>query len=217
MTEQEAKLELWLSRLIQFNISRRDFEAYRLELSKRLGVTASIEDTVRRILNAQIAAGLDPGLIRGAYDELIRLAAEQGQDLKPYISQAQKTEQKAELRQRRATFWRDMIEIRSSPSVEYVQVQTCDDEYVCPACRLLASELYRVNEVPELPYEECQSEGGCRCSVAAVAWSSHDVRFWWTRFTRRVDRSLALTIVYAWGRSWRMRLARWWAGRRKRP
>jgi hypothetical protein len=215
MTEEEARLEQWLARLIQFNITRSDFENYRLELSQRLGVTASIDNTLWRILRAQVAKGRDPDLVHRAYKEMFRLAGEEGQDLKPYVAEAQKIEQKEELQQRRAAFWRDMIKIRSSRLAEYVQVQTCDDDYVCPTCKLLASELYRVNEVPELPYEECQSEGGCRCSVAAVPWRSRDVRFQWIRFARRVNSSLALTIVYAWGRSWRMRLAQWWAERHK--
>ena len=213
MTEADGRLELWLTRLIQFNVTRSDFENVRVELSQRLGVTASIDDTLWRILKAQVAMSQDPDLVRRAYSEMFRLAAEEGQDLKPLVSQAQKVEQKKELQQRHATFWRDLIKIRSLRSVEYVQVQTCGDDYVCPACKLLASELYRVNEVPDLPYEGCQSEGGCRCSVMAVPWKSRDLRFWWIRIARRVDRSLALTAVHALVKSWRMHFTRWYRRR----
>ncbi len=216
MTEDEYRIETWLARLIQFNITRSDFDSCRLELSQRHGSTASVDDTVWRILKAQVSRGRDLDLVYRAYEEMARLASEEEQDPRPYLAKAQAAASKQELWRRGATFRRDMREIRARPSVEFVEVQTCKDELVCPACKLLASELYRVNEAPELPCEECQSEGGCRCSIAAVPWKSRDVRFWWIRFARRVDRSLALTIVHAWWRSWRMRAARWWAERHTR-
>ena len=184
VTEDDAQAEDWLARLVQFNIARSDFESYRLALSERLGHTASIHATVRRVLNAQISKGQDPDMVHRACVELIRLASEEGQDPKSCLAQAQKIEQETELKRRRATFRRDMRAIRSLPSVEYVQVQTCKDEYVCPACKVLASMRYRVSEIPELPYEKCESEGGCRCSVWAVTPPSRDDHRWWRRLAR---------------------------------
>ena len=38
----------------------------------------------------------------------------------------------------------------------------------CEACVRLASQHYTLDEVPELPYEHCTSEMGCRCCFAPV-------------------------------------------------
>ena len=48
----------------------------------------------------------------------------------------------------------------------YIHVLTCNDDHVCAACRKLAARRYTLGEVPELPYRECTSEDGCRCSIA---------------------------------------------------
>jgi len=48
---------------------------------------------------------------------------------------------------------------------EPVEIHTCNDDQVCPACRELAGRKYAPDEVPELPYEKCTSKGGCRCQV----------------------------------------------------
>jgi len=45
-------------------------------------------------------------------------------------------------------------------------VEIVDTEDSCPACRKLAHKLYRFSNVPELPYEKCTSEKGCRCTYA---------------------------------------------------
>ena len=46
-----------------------------------------------------------------------------------------------------------------------VSIETCNDDYVCDACRRIASRKYTVEVAPELPYEKCTSEDGCRCAV----------------------------------------------------
>ncbi len=38
-----------------------------------------------------------------------------------------------------------------------------DDQLVCDACRQIQGYHYNLDEVPELPYEECTCENGCRC------------------------------------------------------
>jgi hypothetical protein len=35
----------------------------------------------------------------------------------------------------------------------------------CPACEAIAQKTYRLSEVPELPYEGCTHEMGCRCMM----------------------------------------------------
>ena len=49
-----------------------------------------------------------------------------------------------------------------------VSIETCNDDHVCDACRRIASRKYTVEGAPELPYEKCTSEDGCRCSVSVV-------------------------------------------------
>jgi hypothetical protein len=35
----------------------------------------------------------------------------------------------------------------------------------CPACQAIAQRTYRISEAPELPYEGCSHERGCRCTM----------------------------------------------------
>lgn len=37
----------------------------------------------------------------------------------------------------------------------------------CAACKKLARRKYKISEVPELPYEKCTHEMGCRCTMVA--------------------------------------------------
>ena len=50
--------------------------------------------------------------------------------------------------------------------VKKVEILTCNDSDVCDACQKLASRTYRLSEVPEMPYEKCTCESGCRCGIA---------------------------------------------------
>jgi hypothetical protein len=52
--------------------------------------------------------------------------------------------------------------------VKTVEIRTANDKLVCNACRKLANKKYKLNQVPELPYEECTSEMGCRCWTIAA-------------------------------------------------
>lgn len=38
----------------------------------------------------------------------------------------------------------------------------------CPACKRIQGKKYKLNSVPELPYEGCTAEGGCCCTVVPV-------------------------------------------------
>jgi hypothetical protein len=38
----------------------------------------------------------------------------------------------------------------------------------CPACRQLCRRKYRIDELPEVPYEHCTNDLGCRCVVVAA-------------------------------------------------
>lgn len=47
--------------------------------------------------------------------------------------------------------------------VKGVRISGISDESRCPECAALDGKLFSPDEVPELPYEHCTSEGGCRC------------------------------------------------------
>jgi len=59
-------------------------------------------------------------------------------------------------------------EYRESRVVKSVEIVTANDEHACEACRRLASRKYKLSEVPELPYEKCTSDMGCRCCASGV-------------------------------------------------
>lgn len=66
-----------------------------------------------------------------------------------------------------------MEEYRNGGFVKSVEIHTCNDDIVCDACRELAGKIYTLSEVPELPYEKCTSERGCRCWTGAP-WVAED-------------------------------------------
>jgi hypothetical protein len=57
---------------------------------------------------------------------------------------------------------------RKSSVVKAVKILSCIDGCTCEACRKLAGKEYKLSDVPELPYEKCTSEMGCRCLPVAV-------------------------------------------------
>lgn len=67
-------------------------------------------------------------------------------------------------------FWawqqRDLRSYRASRVVKAVQILTAADS--CPACRKVSGKQYSLGAMPELPYEKCTSEFGCRCTLTAV-------------------------------------------------
>ena len=48
------------------------------------------------------------------------------------------------------------------------KVEILATENSCMACKELAKKKYRIDEVPELPYEKCTSEMGCRCTTVVA-------------------------------------------------
>jgi len=44
-------------------------------------------------------------------------------------------------------------------------IRTAGDYSTCEPCQKLAGKRYKLSEVPELPYEKCTSERGCRCML----------------------------------------------------
>ena len=56
----------------------------------------------------------------------------------------------------------EMVDYKNS-GVKSVKILSANDSYVCDSCRKLARKNYKLSEVPELPYEKCTCEMGCRC------------------------------------------------------
>jgi len=54
--------------------------------------------------------------------------------------------------------------------VKKVQSITLNDEDVCPACKALSKKKILLSEFPELPYEKCTCELGCRCDMWQADW-----------------------------------------------
>ena len=57
---------------------------------------------------------------------------------------------------------------KESGAVKEVQTTTANDSFVCGACAKLAKRRFKLDEIPELPYEHCTSETGCRCGIRPI-------------------------------------------------
>jgi hypothetical protein len=65
----------------------------------------------------------------------------------------------------------DMDDYRKS-GITQIEILTCgpNDPSCCPACQKLGKKKYKIDEVPELPYEKCTSNLGCRCVTDSVVF-----------------------------------------------
>lgn len=52
--------------------------------------------------------------------------------------------------------------------IKSVDIIAANDQHQCEACRKLAGRRHKLSEVPELPYEKCTSDLGCRCTTGPV-------------------------------------------------
>jgi hypothetical protein len=60
------------------------------------------------------------------------------------------------------------IESWSKMASEIRKVEILGSEDSCPACKKLAGKRFSIDNIPELPYERCTHEMGCRCEVLPV-------------------------------------------------
>ncbi len=51
--------------------------------------------------------------------------------------------------------------------VKYVTIECCNDDRDCPAVKKLCNKEFKINQVPELPLPDCNSDL-CRCNYSAV-------------------------------------------------
>lgn len=56
----------------------------------------------------------------------------------------------------------------NDPDVKFLKLYHCNDDFVCAACKALASQPIPKEKAPDLPYAACTSVVGCRCSYGAV-------------------------------------------------
>ncbi len=52
---------------------------------------------------------------------------------------------------------------RKSGFVKFVEILAAQDS--CDECKKITKKKYKLNEVPELPHENCTHEKGCRCTL----------------------------------------------------
>jgi hypothetical protein len=64
-----------------------------------------------------------------------------------------------------ASHQRSIAQYRAG-GVKTVEILVTDNS--CAACKKLARKKYKINEIPELPYEKCTSEMGCRCTTVVA-------------------------------------------------
>jgi len=57
---------------------------------------------------------------------------------------------------------------RKSGVVKFVEILPAQDS--CDECKKFANKKYKLNEVPELPHENCNHEKGCRCTLIPVVF-----------------------------------------------
>ena len=61
-----------------------------------------------------------------------------------------------------------LVQYRQLGYVRAVRIEPRNDKDTCDGCRHLAGKAFRLDEVPDLPYEGCTSSQGCRCSMVTV-------------------------------------------------
>lgn len=153
VTEDEAGTQDALARLQSLGVTRRDFDETRKKLSKEFGSEASVNDTVWRILNKTVAGTRELSARRWAYLEMAHVVSTKGRDPKPYLREAHKV---------------NLDELRRAGQ-SAVEVIGPNDRDVCEECQAIQGRRYKLDEVPELPYDRCTNETGCRCWVVPVS------------------------------------------------
>ena len=59
-----------------------------------------------------------------------------------------------------------LADYKRSGVVKQVEISATQDS--CNACKRIAGKRYKLNEVPELPYEHCMHQMGCRCTLLPI-------------------------------------------------
>jgi len=65
-----------------------------------------------------------------------------------------------------ATYLVNIANYKKSRMVKRVEILAAPDS--CDACKKISGKRFRLSEVPELPYEHCTHEMGCRCTLLPI-------------------------------------------------
>jgi hypothetical protein len=91
VTEEEAAILDWLSRLEGYGVTRGDFDKHRDELSIKFGFRAGINDTIWRILNRLVSEYVHSDTaLELVYRDMARLVSGEGKDPTEFLIQAEK-------------------------------------------------------------------------------------------------------------------------------
>lgn len=105
VTEDEAITLDWMDNLINWGISRKDFEKARKKLSKRFGKRASAQDTVWNILNNLLAVyALDNDKLRRIHQFMADLLADEDKDPTSQLIEAAKARNLSSFEFRKSIF-----------------------------------------------------------------------------------------------------------------
>jgi len=66
--------------------------------------------------------------------------------------------------QRQLASYRRLIELRLM-TIRHFEISRVGDSCSCNPCKKMATKKYSLEELPELPFEKCTSELGCRCAA----------------------------------------------------
>lgn len=118
ITEEQSSISDWMSNLAYLGITQKDFEEQRNELSKKFGVSASINDTIWRILNQLIVTYARNGkALEQIYQEMAKLVSSEGKDPTQYLIEAEKAR---EHRQNKSTATQNQVFL-GQDELKYVQ------------------------------------------------------------------------------------------------
>jgi hypothetical protein len=153
LTEEEAQIQSWLTRLGYFGVGRETFDEHRQQLSDELGVQAGVTDTIWRVLYA-LAGTVSEHKQEQIYHELASLSVREKRDPTPYLRQANTIH----------------LTRLKREGVKTVTTLTASDGHVCPDCRALAGTRMPIEEaLASLPVpNNCQSPSGCRCCYVST-------------------------------------------------
>lgn len=166
VTEDEANIQDWINRLGSLDVTRNEFDKSRIELSKKFGFLAPVNDTIWKILNKK-AGSRNYSIAINAYYEMARLVETENKDPKPYIVQA--------LRQ-------NLLELKSE-GITKVRIFGYGGSASCPECiKLMDKEFdidYALDTMP-IP-SNCTEKRGCLCSYASAHSSEELAEIWFKR------------------------------------
>jgi hypothetical protein len=103
VTEEQANILDWLDRLSYLDVSEKEFAKHRDVLSKQFGSSASVNDTVWRILNDLVLRyPNDKSRLEQVYREMAALVSKEGKDPTQYLEQAEEVRRSNSTRENRS-------------------------------------------------------------------------------------------------------------------